>query len=116
MRRIFTKTAEVFSPRITDRRSIRRRRAGVPCWIGSSALGKRRAELRDISAQGCLCMASLTAQPGTSVLVTIPTFGPMLTTVRWARVDRVGLEFANPLHASVVEHIVKAHPPVPIDH
>jgi hypothetical protein len=60
----------------------------------------------NLSRTGCLLIQNYAALPVGKVLsLRLDTIGPLEATVRWQNGRRVGVQFAAPLHPSVLEHL-----------
>ena len=73
--------------------------------LGNSRFGKRKVQLINISAGGCCVETGLELPQGTAIIVTIPGLTPIGCEVRWSTQGAIGLQFAAPLHPSVVDAI-----------
>ena len=64
--------------------------------------------IKDISENGCRFFDKFSVLAVDSLIMfRIGTIGPFNAKVRWREQNIVGVEFENPLHPSVLEHIVK---------
>lgn len=68
--------------------------------------GPRNVTVLDLSEQGCRFHdPSGHYSHGTALTIKLGPIGPVAATVKWRREDYVGIQFANPLYPSVMEHI-----------
>ncbi len=64
--------------------------------------------IKDISETGCRFFDKFSVLPvGTGITFRVGTIGPIAARVRWREKSVIGIEFDNPLHPSVLEHIVR---------
>ena len=74
--------------------------------IRRTAAKKSIVELLDLSRTGCKIEVPVTLQVGEKLWFTLPGMEPLQATVVWMRDWQAGLEFASPIHQSVMEHHV----------
>lgn len=64
--------------------------------------------IKDISETGCRFFDKFSVLPiDTNITFRVGTIGPIPARVRWREKSVVGIQFDNPLHPSVLEHIVR---------
>lgn len=67
-------------------------------------------QVSNLSRAGCLMHQNFSAlDVGKNLTIRLGTVGPIDAVVRWKEGLDVGLEFLNPLHPSVLDHIVAQH-------
>lgn len=65
------------------------------------------AELRDLSAGGCLIVSHEPFAVGDQLLITIQGLEPWPAAVAWTRKGSIGISFHRPLEQSVAEHYAR---------
>ena len=75
--------------------------------------------ITDLSRTGCRFFDRFgTMQPGKNLTLKIGSVGPLSATVRWWESQVNGVEFGQPLHESVYQHIcanMSEHPPADME-
>lgn len=67
-----------------------------------------RARLSDVSSKGCCAeLAAEVALPGERVLLQLGRLLVLPAVVRWVSDGKAGLEFANPLHGSMLRQFAR---------
>lgn len=101
--------------RLPGRRSHSRHPVAAPASVLTPALPG--AMLVDISSHGCRITGSIgPVTVGAPISLRPVGLPPMTAWVRWSLSGEIGLEFARPLPASVVDHLAAAHAfPVELD-
>ena len=74
--------------------------------LRSSAVGKIKVTLTDISECGCQCKRSARLVIGSFIMLSMTGYTPFGARVVWINASAVGLEFLAPLHSSVLAHII----------
>ena len=70
--------------------------------------GARDVWIKDISEYGCRFFDKLSLwQTNTAILVKVGSIGPIPADVKWRNGSIVGAQFEQPLHPSVLEHIIR---------
>ncbi|MCA1661445.1 MAG: PilZ domain-containing protein [Novosphingobium sp.] len=83
-----------------------RRRVQVDATLRNGSGVARGAELTDLSEAGCRMELGEGAVEPDEVLVVRPGgLGGLTGRVRWTRGNAAGVEFADPLHPAVVDHV-----------
>lgn len=98
---------------VKDTRGHLRVEVSLETSICSSAVRRLKAQLVDISASGCRVFTPIYLTDDCHLTVQIAGFEPFGAKVRWCRNSALGLEFARPLHPSVVEHVARLGRRVP---
>lgn len=84
-------------------------RIPVSASLRGVAVDRMPATITDISCDGCQVRFASYLAPNTYVVLTIPSFAPLGATVVWTDGDAIGLQFAEPLHAAIVDHIARVY-------
>ncbi len=72
--------------------------------------------ITDLSQAGCRFYDRFgTMKPGTEITLRLGTFGPIPAIVRWWDNQVNGVEFIEPLHISVFEHVCSQLSDKPVD-
>jgi len=101
-------------PRRDGRRKVR-----TDASLRDAAGGALGAELTDLSANGCRVELDEGAFDEDQVVIVQPgALGGVAGRVRWTRGNAAGVEFADPLHPAVVDHVtgerdLEGHAPPP---
>lgn len=102
----FQDQRSIFRPSHQDGRKQSRVAVSMDITLGSSAVGRRKVDLLDLSTSGCKVECYFDVEPGTHLVLTIPGLAPIGCEVKWKRNGMLGLHFATALHPSVVDRIV----------
>lgn len=90
-----------------DARNKERRKVGIEGRYRSGRGVPRDVWITDISESGCRFYDRFgNMKPGTDITIRIGPVGPIDARVRWLEQHVNGVQFAQPLHVSVFEHIV----------
>lgn len=74
-----------------------------------TTLGRSEVILRDLSRQGCrFVLVNSSLSRGVFLTIRIGSIGPIDAEVMWSRGESVGVQFREPLHLSVFDHIRRA--------
>lgn len=90
----------------TDRRLRPRIYVTISVTVRQRFWSGQRAELLDISTGGCR-VRDVAVRPNDLVWVTMPGLSSLDGRVTWVRGWESGIEFTNPLHPAVVDHLVR---------
>ncbi|MBX7483611.1 hypothetical protein [Qipengyuania qiaonensis] len=70
--------------------------------------GARDVWIKDISEYGCKFFDRFSVlQTNSAILVKVGNVGPIPADVKWRKQHIVGAEFEQPLHPSVLDHIIR---------
>lgn len=87
-------------------RRAERRKVGIEGRYRTGSGVPRDVWITDLSRTGCRFYDRFgTMQPGKTLTIRIGTVGPLPATVRWWENHVNGIEFEQPLHDSVYDHI-----------
>lgn len=89
-----------------------RRIVSIAAEASSSALGHVRVEVVDISRLGCRAEINGRLAVDDFVMVRLPGLAPLGARVAWGKPTAAGLEFASPLGAAVLDHLLMLYPGV----
>ena len=92
---------------VSESRNIQRFPLEVEAQIRRGS-ARSMVKILDISVSGVRLQAAHTLRHGETFWLKLPTIEPRETTVAWSNQFVVGCEFAQPLHASVLENIVRS--------
>ena len=94
-------------------RRLLRRAAYLCATITGSAIRPRNVTVVDLTGYGCRVDGASRCHAGDRLVLTIDPIGPVASTVIWWVDGEIGLEFAQPLHPAVIDHIrrTNAGPP-----
>ena len=87
-------------------RSTLRHPVALDASLSSSAVGRLQVKLTDISERGCQCERSTRLIEGSFIMLSMNGYTPFGARVVWVGTTSVGLQFAAPLHPSILDHIV----------
>jgi hypothetical protein len=69
--------------------------------------GSRDIRIKDLSEYGCRFHDRFSVlETGTAILVKIRNIGPIPAFVKWREASVAGVEFEQPLHPGVLDHII----------
>lgn len=72
--------------------------------------GRSTAEISDLSTHGCKVRTSRTLlKKDATVWIKLGSRDPLKGDVRWHKEDFAGVEWENPLHPAILDHIYAAH-------
>lgn len=93
-----------------ERRAARRRHINMAAVLKGTDGGEHRGTLRNISETGCLFRCDGTARltPGRHYSLRIEGIEMQVVCAAWLEDSHAGLELAEPLHAAVVDELVRA--------
>ena len=99
-----------FSPEAPEKVEKPRKVARVPleAELVVRQTGRRPRSLKasDLSRFGCCLTFEDVTTEGEWVWVAMPGLAPIASRVRWVEDRRAGVEFAHPIHASVLDHLL----------
>ena len=84
-------------------------RIPVSASLRGVSVDRSSATITDISPHGCQVKVMAYLEVDSYVVLTVPSFAPFGATVVWSDADAVGLQFAEPLHPAIVDHIAKVY-------
>jgi|GEM_PF-2455742 len=88
-----------------ERRARERAPADIEASVRARGSSLRlRAEVVDISTDGCRILAS-DYSPGDTVLIALAHLAPIAGRICWAREGAVGVQFETRLHPAIVRHL-----------
>ena len=87
-------------------RSALRHPVALDASLRSSSIGKLQVRLTDISERGCQCERSTRLIEGSFIMLSMTGYAPFGARVVWVGERSIGLQFAAPLHPSILAHIV----------
>jgi PilZ domain len=76
-----------------------------------AGIDRRNIALWDLSSRGCRIFVShLTMRVGQRIVIRPEGMEALDATIRWAGEEFAGVEFDQPLHPAVVDHLCRLHP------
>lgn len=90
---------------LKDGRRFHRVPADAPAALVSTALGRVRATVLDISQGGCRVRVGARCHDGDRFVLKLEMIGPRAVAVAWHRDEEVGLVFAEPLGWAAVAQV-----------
>lgn len=93
-----------------ERRAARRRHINMAAILKGTDGGEHHGTLRNISETGCLfrCDGAARLTPGRHYSLRIEGIEMQVVCAAWSEDGHAGLELAEPLHAAVVDKLVRA--------
>ncbi len=103
---------DVANPKDEARRLLRRS-ALLNATLTGSSIKPHHVTVIDLTGYGCGLEGALRTHAGECLVLTIEPIGPLAGKVIWWSEGRLGLEFLQPLHPAVIDHIrlTNAGPP-----
>ena len=90
-----------------DRREARRTPVSLTARHRRSGALRSSVSVTDISISGCCVLTALDVPAGSYCWIILPTLESLYSRVAWCRDERMGLDFAEPLHAAVAKLLIK---------
>ena len=94
------------SPRV-EQRKFSRVEVGTAVSVRARDGGRETGTVENLSVGGCAISAPGDYAVGARLFVTIAHFQSFAGHVVWHNEDRFGVEFENPLHPAIVDHIAR---------
>lgn len=81
----------------------------IAASLNSSQLGRRTAEITDLSLQGCRISLPATLPVGHIILIALPTLSPLSARIVWSDGLSSGLNFTKRLGGPVLRMMAERH-------
>lgn len=93
-----------------ERRNATRAPISITVDFRRSGRTPFKVKLVDLSRTGCHAETVSRTNVGDAIWITLPGLAPIEGVVRWNTSRGFGCEWAAPMHESIFDHIMRAHP------